>query len=69
MTLRPGIQALLQDSHAGKFEVVLAEALDRVLRDQANVATLYEHLQLRGFGSSSSLKAESVNSMSASRAR
>src|SRR3546814_9141129 len=29
VTLRPGIQALLQDATAGKFEIVLAEALDR----------------------------------------
>ena len=32
VTLRPGIQALLQDATAGKFEIVLAEALDRVSR-------------------------------------
>ncbi|WBO24343.1 recombinase family protein [Sphingomonas abietis] len=48
VTLRPGIQALLQDSHAGRFEVVLAEALDRISRDQADVATLYKHLQFAG---------------------
>lgn len=45
MILRPGIQALLADARAGKFDVVLAEALDRVSRDQADVATLYKHLQ------------------------
>ncbi len=45
VTLRPGIQALLQDAQNGKFDVVLAEALDRVSRDQADVATLYKHLQ------------------------
>lgn len=43
--LRPGIQALLADAQAGKFDIVLAEALDRVSRDQADVATLYKHLQ------------------------
>ena len=48
VTLRPGIQALLQDAHARKFDVVLAEALDRVSRDQADVATLYKHLQFAG---------------------
>lgn len=48
VTLRPGIQALLQDSHASKFEVVLAEALDRISRDQADVAALYKHLQFAG---------------------
>ena len=48
ITLRPGIQALLQDAQAGKFEVVLAEALDRVSRDQADVAMLYKHLKFAG---------------------
>jgi DNA invertase Pin-like site-specific DNA recombinase len=48
VTLRPGMQALLQDAQARKFEVVLAEALDRVSRDQADVATLYKHLQFAG---------------------
>lgn len=45
MILRPGIQALVQDAQAGKFDIVLAEALDRVSRDQADVATLFKHLQ------------------------
>lgn len=48
VTLRPGVQALLQDALAGKFEMILAEALDRVSRDQADVATLYKHLQFAG---------------------
>ncbi len=43
--LRPGIQKLLADARAGKFDIVLAEALDRISRDQADVATLYKHLQ------------------------
>jgi len=46
--LRPGVQALLQDAKAGKFDVVVAEALDRVSRDQADVATLYKHFQFAG---------------------
>ena len=45
VTLRPGVQALLQDALAGRFDVVLAEALDRVSRDQADVATLFKHLR------------------------
>ncbi|WBO24517.1 recombinase family protein [Sphingomonas abietis] len=48
VTLRPGIQSLLQDAQARKFDVVIAEALDRVSRDQADVATLYKHLQFAG---------------------
>ncbi|KTD99963.1 resolvase [Sphingopyxis sp. H038] len=45
MILRPGIQSLLADAQAGKFDIVVAEALDRVSRDQADVATLFKHLQ------------------------
>ncbi|WP_274425221.1 recombinase family protein [Chelativorans sp. YIM 93263] len=48
MILRPGIQSLLQDAQAGKFDMVLAEALDRVSRDQADVATFYKHLKFAG---------------------
>ncbi len=48
VTLRPGVQALLQDALAGRFDVVLAEALDRVSRDQADVATLFKHLRFAG---------------------
>ena len=43
--LRPGVQALLEDARRGDFDVVVAEALDRVSRDQADVATLYKHLR------------------------
>jgi len=46
--LRPGIQTLLQDAQRGKFDLVLAEALDRVSRDQADVATLFKHLRFAG---------------------
>ncbi|WP_322740120.1 recombinase family protein [Sphingomonas sp. S1-29] len=48
MTLRPGIQQLIQDAQAGRFTIILAEALDRVSRDQADVATLYKRLQFAG---------------------
>ncbi len=48
MILRPGIQMLLQDAQAGEFDVVLAEALDRISRDQADIATLYKHLKFAG---------------------
>ena len=48
MILRPGIQALLDDARRGMFEIVVAEALDRVSRDQADVATLYKHLKFAG---------------------
>lgn len=48
MILRPGIQTLLQDAQAGEFDIVLAEALDRISRDQADVATFYKHLKFAG---------------------
>ena len=48
MILRPGIQSLLQDAQAGQFDIVLAEALDRISRDQADVATFYKHLKFAG---------------------
>jgi DNA invertase Pin-like site-specific DNA recombinase len=48
MILRPGIQMLLQDAQRGQFDLVLAEALDRISRDQADVATLFKHLRFAG---------------------
>ena len=36
--LMPGVQALLEDARQGGFDLVLAEALDRLSRDQADVA-------------------------------
>ena len=48
MILRPGIQALLEDARRGMFEIAVAEALDRVSRDQADVATLHKHLRFAG---------------------
>ena len=46
--LRPGVQAVLADAQAGEFDLVLAEALDRMSRDQADVATLFKHLRFAG---------------------
>ena len=45
MILRPGIQALLADARAGAVDVIVAEALDRLSRDQADVSALFKHLQ------------------------
>ena len=36
--LRPGSQKLLEDARKGEFDVVVAEALDRLSRDQEDVA-------------------------------
>lgn len=46
--LRPGIQTLLEDARHGQFDMVLAEALDRISRDQADTATLFKHLRFAG---------------------
>jgi DNA invertase Pin-like site-specific DNA recombinase len=46
--LRPGIQSLLEDAQSHAFDVVLAEALDRISRDQADVATLFKQLRFAG---------------------
>ncbi|WP_209439315.1 recombinase family protein [Sinorhizobium arboris] len=35
--LRPGIQRLVRDAQRGEFKILLAEALDRISRDQADV--------------------------------
>ena len=42
--MRPGIQALITDALDGKFDVVLAEALDRISRDQEDIAGVLAHL-------------------------
>ena len=46
--LRPGYQKLLEDARGGLFDVVLAEALDRLSRDQEDVAGLYKQLSFAG---------------------
>jgi len=46
--LRPGYQKLLEDARAGEFDVVVAEALDRLSRDQEDVAGLFKHLSFAG---------------------
>jgi DNA invertase Pin-like site-specific DNA recombinase len=42
--LRPGYQRLLEDVRAGRFEVVVAEGLDRLSRDQEHTAALFKQL-------------------------
>ena len=46
--MRPGYQALLEGVREGGFDVVLAEALDRLSRDQEDVAGLYKRLRFAG---------------------
>ena len=46
--MRPGIQSLMQDAADGKFDIVLAEALDRLSRDQEDIAGIYKRLHFSG---------------------
>ena len=46
--LRPGYQRLLADARAGAFDIVVAEALDRLSRDQEHVAALFKQLSFAG---------------------
>jgi len=46
--LRPGLQALLEDAMAARFDVIVAEALDRISRDQADVAGIFKRLGFAG---------------------
>ena len=41
-SLRPGYQALLAGARAAEFDVIVAEALDRLSRDQEDVAALFK---------------------------
>src|SRR5262245_19426280 len=47
-TLRPGYQNMIADARAGRFEVLVAEALDRLSRDQENIAGLFKQLSFAG---------------------
>ncbi len=42
--LRSGFQALMRDALSGRFDIVLAEALDRFSRDQEDTAGLFKRL-------------------------
>ena len=42
--VRAGIQKLMIDAHAGRFDIVLSEALDRLSRDQEDVAGIFKRM-------------------------
>jgi site-specific DNA recombinase len=46
--LRSGFQMLMRDALNGRFDVVLAEALDRFSRDQEDTAGLFKRLTFAG---------------------
>ncbi len=43
-----GYQKLLEDARAGAFDLIIAEGLDRLGRDQEDVAALYKRLTFAG---------------------
>ncbi len=42
--LRPGIQALISDANRGRFDIILAEAMDRLSRDQEDIAGIFKRM-------------------------
>lgn len=42
--MRPGIQMMMQDAAAGQFEVVYSESLDRISRDQEDIAFVFKRI-------------------------
>ncbi len=42
--LRPGIQALISDATRGRFNLILAEAMDRLSRDQEDIAGFFKRM-------------------------
>src|SRR5208282_6865468 len=42
--LRPGVQALIADALLGRYQLVLAEAMDRLSRDQEDIAGLFKRM-------------------------
>jgi len=47
-TFRPGYQDMLRAAQHGEFQVLVAEALDRLSRDQEDVAGLFKALSFAG---------------------
>lgn len=45
---RPGLQKLLSDAKNGRFDVVIAEALDRLSRSQKDTAGIHEEFEFLG---------------------
>jgi len=45
---RPGFQSLLQAARAGEFDIVVAEALDRISRDQEHIAGMFKQMNFLG---------------------
>jgi len=46
--IRPGIQKLLQDSLEGRFDIIVTESLDRLSRDQEDIAHIFKRINFAG---------------------
>jgi DNA invertase Pin-like site-specific DNA recombinase len=46
--LRPGVQELIADAMLGCFQIVLSEAMDRLSRDQEDIAGLFKRMVFAG---------------------
>jgi site-specific DNA recombinase len=46
--IRPGIQRLLKDAQAGRFAIVVTESLDRLSRDQEDIAHIFKRISFAG---------------------
>jgi DNA invertase Pin-like site-specific DNA recombinase len=46
--MRPGIQKLLQDAVQGRFRIVVTESLDRLSRDQEDIAHIFKRISFAG---------------------
>jgi site-specific DNA recombinase len=46
--LRPGIQALMSDAGRGRFDLICAEAMDRLSRDQEDIAGFFKRMAFAG---------------------
>ena len=44
MILRPGVQSLISDSLRGRFDMIMAEAMDRLSRDQEDIAGIFKRM-------------------------
>jgi site-specific DNA recombinase len=67
--IRPGYQAFLAAVVDGGVDIVFAEALDRLSRDQEDIAPSSSDNGFSGCGSSRSARARSATCTSGSRAR
>ena len=46
--MRPGIQSLLNAAMRGEFDILLTEALDRLSRDQEDIAGIFKRMEFSG---------------------